>query len=64
MSNIYGLLGEKLGHSVSDKIHNKIFEIAGLKANYNYFEVDKGQLSDAFAGFKALKIKGINDLRK
>lgn len=60
MNSIYGLLGEKLGHSLSDKIHNKIFEMLNINANYNYFEVSKSEIDAAFSGFRALNVKGIN----
>lgn len=36
----YGLLGKKLGHSLSPFIHNILFEINGVKAEYKLFETD------------------------
>ncbi len=36
----YGLLGKKLGHSLSPFIHNILFEINGIKAEYKLYETD------------------------
>lgn len=36
----YGLLGKKLGHSLSPFIHNKLFEISGVNAEYKLYETD------------------------
>lgn len=60
MENIYGLLGEKLGHSHSPQIHELILKHMELKGTYNLFEVKKEDLSLAVSGLKALNAKGIN----
>ncbi|QGU96762.1 shikimate dehydrogenase [Clostridium bovifaecis] len=60
MKGLYGLLGEKLGHSFSPGIHSLIFKELGLEGYYHLFEVDKAQLEYAVLGFNALKIKGVN----
>lgn len=36
----YGLLGKKLGHSLSPFIHDMLFEISGIKAEYKLYETD------------------------
>ncbi len=36
----YGLLGKKLGHSLSPYIHNKLFELSGVHAEYKLYETD------------------------
>ncbi len=36
----YGLLGKKLGHSLSPYIHNQLFEISGVHAEYKLYETD------------------------
>lgn len=41
--NKYGLLGKKLGHSLSPFIHNILFEISGVKAEYKLYETDNVQ---------------------
>lgn len=57
---IYGLLGEKLGHSFSPEIHKFVFEKSYKKAIYNLFEVPKDKLKEAIEGFKLINSKGIN----
>lgn len=56
----YGLLGEKLGHSFSPEIHEKIFSLLGISGAYKKFEVNKSDLSKFIDGIKVLKIKGVN----
>ena len=56
----YGLLGEKLGHSVSPEIHHKFFSIVGIEGAYKKFEVDKEDLCKVADSVKILKIKGMN----
>lgn len=60
MSSIFGLLGEKLGHSISPQIHKIIFEECNIQGNYNLFEVKKENLKTAVEGLKALGVKGVN----
>lgn len=60
MSNFYGLLGEKLGHSLSPQIHSMIFERINCKGLYNLFEVKKENLGAAIKGLSALGTRGIN----
>lgn len=36
----FGLLGKKLGHSLSPFIHNILFEISGVKAEYKLYQTD------------------------
>ncbi len=60
MVKIYGLLGEKLGHSHSPQIHELILKHIGLKGTYNLFEVKKEDLNLAISGLKALNAKGVN----
>ena len=40
----YGLLGEKLSHSLSPKIHDLIFKAIGVSGGYKLFEVDRNNL--------------------
>lgn len=60
MIDKYGLLGEKLGHSLSPSIHNMIFEELGFEAEYNLFEVNHKDLKNAIDNFKKFEFKGIN----
>ena len=56
----YGLLGERLGHSVSPEIHHKVFEILNIEGAYKKFEVDKEDLHKVADSIRTLKIKGMN----
>ena len=56
----YGLLGEKLSHSLSPKIHKLILDELNLEGSYKLFEVERENLKDFSKGLKVLKIKGVN----
>lgn len=56
----YGLLGEKLSHSLSPEIHNKLFEKLNKEGAYKLFEVERDRLEEFSEALKLLKIKGIN----
>lgn len=58
--NFYGLLGEKLGHSISPEIHHKIFELLNIHGAYKIFEVEKQDINKFCDSLKILKIKGTN----
>jgi len=60
VSKVYGLMGKSLNHSLSPKIHEKIFLKTGFTGKYNLFEVKREYLKDAVLGLKALGIKGAN----
>lgn len=58
--DFYGLIGEKLPHSLSPKIHNALFKSLDIEGAYKLFEVEKEELGKAIDSLKILKIKGIN----
>lgn len=60
MENLYGLIGEKLGHTYSPQIHNKILEETHTNGYYGLFQVRKENLKYIISGLKALGYKGIN----
>lgn len=60
MRGFYGLIGEKLGHSMSPQIHSKFFQKAKLEGSYNLFEIKRENLKQAVDGLKALGAKGVN----
>ena len=41
--NKYGLVGKKLGHSLSPVIHNYIFDKLGVGAEYSLYEIEDGK---------------------
>ena len=56
----YGLLGEKLSHSLSPKINKLILEKNNDEGAYKLFEIPKDKLGDFVDAIKILKIKGFN----
>lgn len=56
----YGLLGEKLSHSLSPEIHSEILKLMNKAGGYKLFEVDRDRLNDFTEALKLLKIKGCN----
>lgn len=57
---LYGLLGEKLSHSLSPEIHTRIFDLINIKGAYKLFEVKEEDIEKFIQGLKVLKIKGSN----
>lgn len=60
MNRFYGLIGEKLKHSISPEIHSIIFKILSINGSYHLFEMNKESLGDAVLGLKALRAGGVN----
>lgn len=58
--DFYGVLGERLPHSISPQIHEKIFELLNIDGAYKIFEVDKKDISRVCDSLRILKIKGTN----
>ena len=54
----YGLLGEKLSHSLSPKINKIILEENNNEGAYKLFEIPKDKLDNFVEAVKLLKIKG------
>ena len=58
--NYYGLVGEKLSHSLSPKIHNTVFKNLSIEGGYKLFEIDKNNIDKLGESMKVLSIKGVN----
>lgn len=58
--NVYGLIGEKLGHSFSPQIHGEIFKTMGVTGEYGLFEVKAEELESSILKYKEQGIKGLN----
>ncbi|WP_291653997.1 shikimate dehydrogenase [Clostridium sp.] len=56
----YGLLGERLSHSLSPEIHSEILKSINKDGAYKLFEIEKERLEDFAEALKLLKIKGAN----
>ncbi|MBR5485402.1 MAG: shikimate dehydrogenase [Oscillospiraceae bacterium] len=57
---LYGLLGEKLGHSLSPQIHKIIFDSMGIDGQYALIEVSRENISKAVDALKVLGYSGVN----
>lgn len=58
--DFYGVLGEKLPHSISPEIHEQVFSLLDIKGAYKKFEVEKDDLCKVADSLRVLKIKGTN----
>jgi len=56
----FGLIGEKLGHSLSEVIHTRLFELLSLPAAYKLMEIKREQLHEVGLAIRLLNFKGIN----
>ncbi|MCS7113250.1 MAG: shikimate dehydrogenase [Nitrososphaerota archaeon] len=59
-TNIYGVIGYPIEHSLSPLIHNAAINALGIDAVYVAFHVKPGTLREAIYGMKALGVKGFN----
>lgn len=57
---LYGLIGEKLSHSISPQIHSMLMQYIGIEGHYDLFEVQKHKLPEAVYGLSALGAVGVN----
>lgn len=59
-TQLTGLLGSPVAHSISPLMHNEAFRHLGLDYVYLCFEVTEDTLTEAVAGLKACGIRGFN----
>jgi len=59
-TKLVGLLATPIGHSLSPRMHNLGYTLAGLNYAYLAFEVGNNELEKAVNGFKAAGIAGFN----
>jgi shikimate dehydrogenase len=57
---VFGLIGEKLSHSLSPIIHNSLYRILNLDASYSLYQVKPHLLQAAIQGMRALDLQGVN----
>lgn len=57
---VYGLVGNPVGHSLSPALHEAAYDVLGLDARYVTFEPDPATIGDAIEGAAALGIAGLN----
>jgi len=58
LTQIYGIMGKPVSHSLSPAMHNAAFAALALNKVYVAFEVD--DVANAMAGFRALGVKGVS----
>ncbi|MFC7166568.1 shikimate dehydrogenase [Halospeciosus flavus] len=58
--DVYGLLGNPVGHSLSPPMHETAYAERDIDARYVTFEPDPADLGDAIDGAEALGIRGLN----
>ncbi|EJL47144.1 MULTISPECIES: shikimate dehydrogenase [Brevibacillus] len=59
-TQLVGLFGHPVSHSLSPMMHNAAFAETGLDFAYSAFDVEPEALEDAVAGIRALGLRGIN----
>lgn len=59
-TQVIGLIGNPLGHSLSPHMHNGTLSRMGINCVYLPFEVQPEQLPEAILGLRALNIRGVN----
>ncbi|WP_049989770.1 shikimate dehydrogenase [Natrinema salifodinae] len=58
--DVFGLLGNPVGHSLSPPMHEAAYDERGLDARYVTFEPERDDLANAIEGADALGIAGLN----
>ena len=59
-TELFGLIGHPVAHSLSPQIHNFLFRRLGIDACYLAFSVPPERLKEAVQGLKALGVRGWN----
>jgi shikimate dehydrogenase len=59
-TQIYGVIGDPIAHSLSPSLQNPAFAALGLDAVYVTFRVSPYALGDALRGLLAVNVRGIN----
>lgn len=59
-TQIYGIFGSPVRHTLSPKLHNAVFQKKGIDAVYVPFEVPGDGLVEALEAVRRLKIRGVN----
>lgn len=59
-TNIYGIFGHPVKHSLSPDMHNSAFSELGLNSVYVAFDIEPENIGEATNAIRAMGIKGIN----
>lgn len=57
---VFGLIGEKLSHSLSPIIHNYLYQFLNIEASYSLYQVKPDLLESSVQGIRALGLHGVN----
>jgi 3-dehydroquinate dehydratase/shikimate dehydrogenase len=57
-TEVFGVIGDPVGHSLSPLIHNRAFEKLGMNAVYLPFRVPRGELTNFLQYFDAIPVHG------
>jgi 3-dehydroquinate dehydratase/shikimate dehydrogenase len=57
-TQVFGVIGDPVGHSLSPLIHNRAFHELGINAVYVPFRVPRGELPAFLKGFESLPVEG------
>lgn len=60
VKKLFAVLGDPIGHSMSPVMHNDLFSVYNIDADYHPFQVKPEDLKDAVKGLKALGASGFN----
>lgn len=60
MTDIYGVMGDPVEHSLSPPMHAAAYESTGVDATYLRFRVHEGKVKEAVRGASALSLSGLN----
>ncbi len=52
MKNLYGLIGHPLGHSISQKIHRRLYEYYNMEADYLHFDLLPEEIPEKMNEFR------------
>ncbi len=58
--DVFGLVGNPVGHSLSPPMHAAAYDALGIDARYVTFELDPDDLAAAVEGADALGVRGLN----
>src|SRR5210317_90684 len=59
-TEVVGIFGDPVEHSLSPRMQNAAIEAAGLDAVYVPFHVTAAQLCDAVSGIRAMALRGVS----
>lgn len=57
-TQVFGVIGDPIGHSLSPVVHNAAFRNQGMNCIYLPFRVPRGQLSSFLKDFESIPVKG------